>query len=145
MELARVMGSGKVDSKPVNYALIESFAIHVRALFHFFYDEKGQQDDVVAVDFFSAPSDWESVRPPCTELLERSKKLSNKEAAHPAYANQNVILEAKQWPFMPISLDIQKIVDVFINTVPKDLIGARWKLYPIANEPFANGLMPKMK
>jgi hypothetical protein len=43
-------------------ALIESFAIHFRNLFEFFYNQSPKHSDVVAADFFDDPAAW-SVTP----------------------------------------------------------------------------------
>ena len=51
--LVRGMSSGMAGEGALNNAILESFAIHVRALIHFFFDCDGQRDDVLAIHFTS--------------------------------------------------------------------------------------------
>ena len=125
--LVRGMSSGMAGQGPLNNALLESFAIHVRALIHFFFDCGGQRDDVLAIHFFSTPDDWTSVAPPLTKVLQQAKKRADKEVAHLTYSRQKVTPEKKPWQFMPIFNDLQKAVEAFIECVPQDLLGERWE------------------
>jgi len=113
------------EFRVINNALIESFAIHVRALIDFFYTPE-KEDDVVAVHFFSTQTEWTKARPRKTEEeLKRIKNRVNKEVAHLTYARQTV--KTKEWPFKELLTDMNKVVDVFVAQVPKDLLGSRWK------------------
>lgn len=112
---------------PLNNALLESFAIHVRALIHFFFDCAGRQDDVLAIHFFSRPEEWTKVATPLTDVLQQAKKRADKEVAHLTYSRQKVTPEKKPWQLVPIFDDLQKAVEVFINSVPQPLLGERWE------------------
>ena len=119
------MNPEEEEFRVINNALIEAFAIHVRALIDFFYTPE-KEDDVVAVHYFSTKTEWTKARPRKTEEeLKRIKKRVNKEVAHLTYARQTV--ETKEWPFKELLTDINKVVDVFVSQIPKDLLGSRWK------------------
>jgi len=75
--LARGMSSGIAGQGPLNNALLESFAIHVRTLIHFFFDYGGQRDDVLAIHFFSTPDEWAKVMPPLSKALLQAKKRAD--------------------------------------------------------------------
>src|SRR6266853_1327643 len=64
-------------------ALLESFAIHCRSLFNFFYRD-GKKDDIVAEKFFDPQTNWASARPIETSLphLQCAAKRTDKEIAH---------------------------------------------------------------
>lgn len=66
----------------VRNALLDSFAIHVRALIAFFYDKKQHPDDVVADDFVADSDAWYTARPPLTETLSDARRRTHKEVAH---------------------------------------------------------------
>ncbi len=108
-----------------NNAFIESFGVHIRSLLDFFYS-KGQEDDVVAWQFFASPTIWENARPlKSKEDLQKLKDRVNKEIAHLTYTRQTV--KSKSWPFKEIQDDLNKVADVFCSLVPKNLLGSRWK------------------
>ena len=63
-------------------AVIESFAIHCRALINFFFDHNTTNNtDVIATDFFENPTEWSSKYQSNT-LWDEAKKQANKEIAH---------------------------------------------------------------
>ena len=111
------------------YALIESFAIHVRALYHFFYDKKGQPDDINAYNYFiNDPNCWTNSRPPITEVLLNVKVKADKEIAHISFCRLDITPEEKRWVIMPIYNDLILVIDKFKEKVPKELLGERWNI-----------------
>jgi hypothetical protein len=59
-------------------ALLESFLVHLRSLIDFFY-RGGQDDDVVAKDFFDKPGEWSANE---STLLTSAHTRANKELSH---------------------------------------------------------------
>ena len=109
----------------LNNTIIESFGIHVRALLDFFYGKAKYDDDVIAEQFFGEPNEWVCIRPPKThDELKQIRDRVNKEIAHLTYARQEVI--SKEWPFGEILADVNAVIDIFIESVPKKLLGDRW-------------------
>jgi hypothetical protein len=124
--LVQGMASGVAGKEALNNAMLESLAIHVRALIDFFYSDNPQRDDVVADHFFAEPSKWRSVLPAKTAVLAQAKKRADKEVAHLTYARQKVTPEKKSWHFLPIFNDLQAAISAFLSTVPRELLGPRW-------------------
>ena len=114
------------NNQIITNALLESFAIHVRALIHFFFDKSGQKDDILAIHFFSDPDYWIEHSPPCTNILKEAKKRADKEVAHLTYTRQKVTPDKKPWRLIPIANDLQKAIEMFFELVPKELLGKRW-------------------
>lgn len=125
--LAQGMASGIAGEGAINNALLESFAIHVRALIGFFYSENPRGDDIIAEDFFPNPEDWISQRPLKAELLDRAKKRADKEVAHLTYTRLDVTPEQKPWEFLKVFNDLQVLIQTFLDNVSMDLLGSNWE------------------
>lgn len=121
------MASGISGSSVINNALLESFAIHVRALVKFFYDENPHKDDVIAEDFYLKGMDWKSIRPEKTAILIQVENRANKEVAHLTYNRQTITSKQKIWEFIPIYEEMNEVITVFLNNVPKENLGDKWK------------------
>ncbi|MBW2044329.1 MAG: hypothetical protein JRI96_05510 [Deltaproteobacteria bacterium] len=125
----------------INNALLESFALHVRNLIDFLYNENPKSDDVCAFDFFLCKEDWLKVRPQITPLLEESKKRANKEASHLTYARINVTLEGKKWYFIKICRDMNRAFEVFVENVNKELLSTDWDNFLQVRENYKRRLL----
>jgi hypothetical protein len=53
-------------------------------------------------------------------------KRVGKEVAHLTYGRLAVTPEAKLWPFPEIAEALNGVLGVFIDSIPKDLLGDRW-------------------
>ena len=114
MALAQAMASGISEKGWLTNALLESFVIHVRALVDFFYPPaNAKPDDVFAIDFFDDPAEWEGIRPPLSENLQRGRARAHKEIAHLTYARLDVTPEAKSWPFIDIANEMGVLMQEF--------------------------------
>lgn len=107
-----------VPASQENNAIIESFAIHTRALIDFFY-EKPKQDDVVARHYVV---DW---KPPSkTSILVEAKTKANKQLAHITYSRVDDARYAdpdkKSWDVEKISFDLEKTITLFFKSLPDD-------------------------
>jgi len=125
--LAQGMASGIAGAGPINNSLLESFAIHVRALIGFFYSENPRTDDIIAEDFFENQNDWQRVRPLKTQILDTAKKRADKEVAHLTYNRLDVTPEQKPWEFLKIFDDLQAPIKIFLDNVSKDLLCSNWE------------------
>jgi hypothetical protein len=117
-------GAGDCWSRKCN-SLLEAFAIHVRALIGFFCPEDPRSDDIIIDDFFTSPSDWQKMRPPKTELLNKVEKRPDKEVAHLTYARLDITPEQKYWDFVKIFNDLQSLIELFLQSVPVNLLGSK--------------------
>jgi len=107
--------------------MVESFTIHSRALLDFLYSRKPHGDDVVAEDFFEDPEQWLEKRPDKTELLGQVHRRVAKEIAHLTYIRQEITPEEKGWCFLEITNQLKRVIDDFLNLIPKDFLGKRWR------------------
>ena len=120
------MGSGIAGQGVINNALLESFAIHVRGLIHFFFSKKRQSDDVVAEDFFEKTEEWRIIQPAMSEVLLVAKRRADKEVAHLTYFRIDITPEDKLWNFVEIHEELQKAISIFLRSVPREVLGERW-------------------
>jgi hypothetical protein len=123
---ARGLASGVAGESVLNNALLESFTLHARALLAFLYADKPRPDDVVAEDFVS---DWVSKRPPETAPLARVHFRVGKEIAHLTYERLSVTEEARQWRFVEVAEEMQRVLNVFVQLTPDDSFGPSMTQY----------------
>ena len=94
--------------------LLESFAIHFRALVDFLYrPDNARPDDMVAEDFLGDENRWSEVRPTISPVLRSSRDRAHKEIAHLTYARLEVTESEKGWPFSEITTEIQRLMNLF--------------------------------
>lgn len=102
-------------------ALFESFAIHTRTLFDFFYTEerKKYKDDVLALDFLENRKVYKSTRTPKKELSYIVKR-ANKQIAHITYHRNKYNKKSKKWPTYKTVIKFEKTINAFLNNLPPD-------------------------
>ena len=122
---ANALSSGIAERGWLLNALLESFVIHVRAVSDFFYAERKRPDDVLAADFFRA-EEWARIRPVETDVLKKARKRAHKEIVHLTYERLNVTPEAKPWSFLEITRDVNSVLQVFLKSIPKQLLSEQW-------------------
>jgi len=125
--LANAIASGISSKGWITNALLESFVIHVRGLMDFLYKDKPREDDVVAQDYFATLGEWGNHRPPLPEILKKAKKRAGKEIAHLTYERLKVTPDTKPWLFLEITNEINKVMGIFLENVPQNKLGSRWK------------------
>lgn len=113
----------------VNNALLQSFALHVRNLIDFLYNDKHQPDDVYAGDYFDTPEKWQQLRLAITPGLTKAKKRANKEVAHLTYSRLKVTQEEKIWAFVELSGEMIKAFDPFVTNVDRSLLDPEWNAF----------------
>lgn len=104
----------------LQYALLESFAIHTRVLNDFFYSEKRKKrDDIIAVRF--SPT-WEKP-PEKTPILRKASCRVNKEVAHLTYDRLWKSLPAKEWMIWETTIELLSVALKFFNSVDEKYFG----------------------
>jgi hypothetical protein len=107
-----------VETRITYNALLESFAIHVRALLDFLYNDGPLKDDIVASDYFDSGY-WFLKRPNKPSLLEKvHKNIINKLVAHLTYFRLNVGRE-EAWEYGKIANEIAVVFARFRDLVYK--------------------------
>jgi hypothetical protein len=131
---ARGLATGISGRSIIHNALLESFTVHTRAVLGFLYAYDPQDDDVIAEDFFADTETWVNNRPEKTELLAQVHKRVGKEIAHLTYVRQQMSEEEKKWAFTDIAGQLEKILELFLSLVSRELLGTRWQDHLAPNE-----------
>ena len=111
-------------NKIIHNALLDSFAIHSRALLYFLYPTNPQPDDVIAKDFFDNSSEWVEEQ---SECLKPIRKPINKRVAHLTYYRLNVKPKEKAWQYTNIADEIGKTLSKFLHKVPPSRVGKSFR------------------
>jgi hypothetical protein len=112
----------------IENALIESGAIHSRALTKFFYPFEGKRPplltDAIADDFFVTSDEWKTSCPKMPNELNYDTfgKYADKQIAHIIYSDEG----KHQWNFTLIANALQPILEKFVELVKPEQLGDRW-------------------
>jgi hypothetical protein len=96
-------------------ALLASSVVHLRNLVDFFY-RAGQDDDVVAKDFFDKPCEWSANE---STLLNSAHTRANKELSHLTAARKNEGDPEKPWDLAALHGEISAVAKDFANRASK--------------------------
>lgn len=109
---------------------LESFTIHLRALYGFlFYDKKNKSEDALAIDFFDRPEDWKTELKGHSKLRDKLKKMNErvgKEIVHLSYGRLEVTPSQKGWD-PSITNEINSLLKIFISKIPSNRISPKTK------------------
>lgn len=108
-------------SQPIKNALIESFAIHVRNLFIFFYKgtKSRSNDDILAEDYSINKKKFRTQRTKKNDLNYLTKRVA-KQVAHLTYHRVVYNKKTKPWKVTDILTKIDKTINAFINSLPEE-------------------------
>jgi len=125
--LVRMLTSSDLEQgHPVRNGLIESFAIRVRSLSDFLYEDKpNKPNDALAIHFVRDPDMWilsRGAKPP--DLGRSTRTHANMQVAHITYEEQ-----CKAWDFGAIWRAIRPAIQLFIGHQDEALLGHRWQDY----------------
>jgi hypothetical protein len=129
-------------------ALIESFAIHTRALIDFLYFDPRRASDVVVTDFFT-PAEWQAivdapdqVDPPWSTRVPRNvrsqkdspaileaRRRTNTEIAHLSYDRLDVEPDDKPWPVADIVEALGTDLFRFVDQVAPGRVADNFKAF----------------
>jgi len=105
--------SGIQDQFEIN-TLLESFAVHSRNLFDFFYTENRYKDDILANDFIIKKKEFKSKRTK-KRILENLTNKANKQIAHLTYSRNNYNRSTKGWSVSAITKNMNKTILSFLS------------------------------
>jgi hypothetical protein len=124
------VGFAKPSTWEVEMALVESFALHARALVDFFFTRKRQErypEDAYAIDFFDPPTRWHRLMPEQGPWLSGIRLRAPKggqavdrfgqQLGHLNYVVAPLSDYARGWPTVQISRDLGAVLQVFVNHV----------------------------
>ncbi len=132
--LARELSSRRLEDGPLQYAVLEAFTLHARALLDFFYLPEAKRilrdDDVIAEDYlYDAPKAWRAVRPERSDLLDNVNDRVGKEIAHLTYGRLDVLPIDKGWPALSIRDELLGLVSVFLELARPSRIGTKLRTF----------------
>ena len=114
----------------IEMALVESFALHARALVDFFFRDKGRADDAFASHYFPHGV-WAKLRPAqgpwIREVRQPALDRFGKEIAHLNYHRVTLAEQAKGWPVVQIAGAIGQVVWVFVSNVDPTRVPPEFK------------------
>lgn len=100
--------------------LLDSFVIHTRNLFDFFYPKRDgvRPDDMTVYNYISDCRSFNTNKTKKQDLIFVVKK-ANKQLAHLTYARNRYSLKTnKAWPFVSIGQKMTKTIKAFYNALP---------------------------
>ena len=133
--MLRCVARIRSDDPATAHALVETFALHARNVFDFLYADAdadadadaGAGEALTAEDFLG--DDWRGVRPVPSSLLVEIVTWARGALAPLAYgARESAAETPRSWTLLQASFEIQKVTDPFISSLPRELLGSRWKI-----------------
>jgi hypothetical protein len=107
-------------------ALEESFALHLRNLHAFLYGGLAGGLGITAEDFLG--SRWAETRPERSPLLIEAVTWAERTLATMYRMPASGARPPRDWTLLQASFEMQKVTDPFISSLPRELLGARWKV-----------------
>jgi len=113
--------SAMLSMPVVRNALVESFAIHVRALYDFVKPiPRPRNDDITALDYLEEDSDWRNVQDQLVRDLSQIRTDIHKNVAHLTSKRVERIASGKEWPVQKIVTDLGEALAEFVERAPKE-------------------------
>jgi hypothetical protein len=97
-------------------AMLESWALHVRNLLSFIYDDRPGKGAAIAADFVD--DDWQQLRGDPPPVLRLARAKASKEIAHLLYGRAELSDEQRTWHLAPILVELSKVLHRFLQSVP---------------------------
>jgi hypothetical protein len=119
--MLRCVARTVADDAATAYALEESFALHLRNLYRFLCPERLSDGTITADDFLGAG--WE--RPEPSALLLEAVAWAERTLSPLDYAPASA---PRTWTLVQASFELQRLMDPFISSTPRRLLGPRWKI-----------------
>jgi hypothetical protein len=114
------------DDPATVHALEESFALHLRNLHRFLCGGESRPDAITAEDVLGVR--WSEIRPKLSPLLAEAVAWAEQTLAQPRYAQTGAAGLPRFWTLLQASFELQKVMDPFISSLPRELLGERWKV-----------------
>jgi hypothetical protein len=123
----------------VQNALVESFAIHCRALIAFFFahdkdNEAGNvlPTDVLAAYFFPDDAPWANFCPRIIAQMKNAKRQADKEIAHITTDRRDVNQpggKESRWAISDIHAELRTVMKAFLHNAPETLFASGVRAY----------------
>lgn len=124
---ATALRVGPSFSAPEDAALLESFAVHARALIEFFWKEgTAWPEDGRAVQFFN-DGEWAEIRRPMEATLDTVFERASWGIVHISFKRVVEPAEASEWRFTQVAAAIGRCLQLFIQNVPDTRVSVDFK------------------
>jgi hypothetical protein len=97
-------------------AMLEAWALHLRNLLSFIYDDRPGKGAAVAADFVNG--DWQQLRGELPPVLRLARTKASKEVAHLLYRRAKLSDGQRTWHLAPILVELSKVLHRFLDSVP---------------------------
>jgi hypothetical protein len=101
-------------------ALLESWALHLRNLLSFVYDNRAGKGDAIALDFIG--EEWKDKRGAKSSVLSVANAKASKEMAHMSYVRAALTEDEREWHPAPIIAAISEALHRFVDAVADELV-----------------------
>jgi hypothetical protein len=120
--MLRCVARAAADDAATARALEESFALHLANLYRFLCPKRPSGDAITAEDFLGAA--WVCPEPSALllEAVAWAERMLSPLHHAPASA-------PRSWTLVQASFELQKIMDPFVSSTPRKLLGPRWKIF----------------
>ena len=142
-ELAAALQGKGVGPRTMRNALLESFLVHYRNLFDFFYPEfpsrRRLPHDVSASDYLPDRKRWRKKRPE----MDRKQSAENRERVNCLLAHltlRRLKYKNRSWPDKKMTGIIESLVEEFVKELPRDR--RAWFRSVIAKTPQVTEMQP---
>jgi hypothetical protein len=119
-ELSAALQGKGVGPRTMNNALLESFLIHYRNLYDFFYPENKRRLalDVAATDYLPGRHRWRNSRP----KADMKKVVENRERVNCLLAHltlRRLKYKNRSWPDKKMASAMEKMIEAFVHALPQ--------------------------
>jgi hypothetical protein len=129
---SQILTSGALPEGIEHNAMLESFAMHARALLQFFIPTNPHKNDVLAEHYFGDPLEWKKLRGGLPQSLRQISERVAAEIVHLTYSRLDVGPEARRWDVPAITGAINELVTTFLRGVHHEYLGSSWRGQPEA-------------
>ena len=139
-------GLGRPVRWEVEMALVESFAVHTRALADFFFQAKrGSRfpNDAFAIDYFDSPKNWIKLAGPPGHWLRAIRDQRSQvdrfgaQIGHLNYGTHPLSEDATGWPTVQLMREMGSTLQTFIDNVPPQRVSDDFTMKARAEVPLA--------
>lgn len=109
----------KQSLRGLEFAAIESYAIHLRNLITFFYPFSLRDVDVCAKHFFVKEEMWKKIRPELSDILGEAKIRADKEVGHLTTSRHNNMHRDKEWDVRKLMGELMPLFMFFCDSADK--------------------------
>jgi len=111
--------SGSTVGQVAKNVYIENFALHLRNLIEFYYNDGKKKGLVRVADYVGKVAEWKESRRPKSAGLDRENQKANNFVAHLTYERDAQKWE-RSWDWGAILAELEHVREQFLSHLPKD-------------------------